>query len=39
MKLTLNGIKDRQDWEQAGIGLPSYDAGALAASISKTDTL
>ena len=30
MKLTLNGIKDRQDWEQAGIGLPSYDAGALA---------
>lgn len=31
MKLTLNGIKDRQDWEQAGIGLPSYDAGALAA--------
>ncbi len=31
MKLTLNGIKDRQDWEQAGIGLPSYDAAALAA--------
>lgn len=30
MKLTLNGIKDRQDWEHAGIGLPSYDAGALA---------
>ena len=30
MKLTLEGLKDRQDWEKAGIELPSYDAAALA---------
>lgn len=30
MKLTLEGLKNRQDWEQAGIGLPSYDAAAVA---------
>lgn len=30
MKLTLNGIKDRTSWEEAGITLPSYDVEAAA---------
>ena len=30
MKLTLEGLKDRQSWEKAGITLPSYDAAAVA---------
>lgn len=30
MKLTWEGLKNRQDWEQAGITLPSYDAEAVA---------
>ena len=30
MNLTLEGLKDRQDWEKAGIELPPYDAAALA---------
>ena len=25
MKLTLEGLKNKQDWEAAGIKLPSYD--------------
>ena len=31
MKLTREGIRDRQSFEQAGIRLPSYDVDALAA--------
>lgn len=30
MKLTWEGLKNRQDWEKAGITLPSYDAEAVA---------
>lgn len=30
MKLTLEGLKDRQSWEKVGITLPSYDAAAVA---------
>ena len=30
MKLTLEGIKDKQVWNRAGIGLPSYDLETLA---------
>ena len=30
MKLTLEGLKDKQAWEGAGIVLPSYDAAAVA---------
>ena len=30
MKLTLEGIKDRKVWEEAGISLPSYDVEAVA---------
>lgn len=30
MKLTLEGLKDRQSWEKAGITLPSYHAAAVA---------
>ena len=25
MKLTLNGIREREGWEKAGIALPGYD--------------
>ncbi len=25
MKLTMEGIKDREAWEKAGIALPGYD--------------
>ncbi len=31
MKLTLEGLKNRQVWEAAGIGLPSYDVEKVAA--------
>ena len=30
MKLTLDGIKDRQAWENAGIKLPGYDVEAVS---------
>ncbi len=35
MKLTLEGLKDRQGWEAAGIALPSYDAAAVAEKTRK----
>ena len=31
MKLTLQGIKEREGWEKAGIVLPSYDVDAVVA--------
>ena len=31
MKLTYEGIKDKNSWEKAGITLPSYDPAAIAA--------
>lgn len=30
MKLILDGIKDRQAWEKAGIKLPGYDVEAVS---------
>lgn len=35
MKLTWEGLKNRQEWEQAGIVLPSYDAEAVAEKTKK----
>ena len=35
MKLTLDGIKDRQAWEKAGITLPSYDVERAIANAEK----
>ncbi|MDO5350678.1 MAG: mannitol dehydrogenase family protein [Lachnospiraceae bacterium] len=32
MKLTIEGLKNRQVWEAAGIGLPSYDVEKVAAA-------
>ena len=29
MKLSLNGIRDKEAWQRAGIELPSYDVPAL----------
>ena len=30
MKLTMDGIKDRNAWEKAGIQLPGYDVEAFS---------
>lgn len=35
MDLTLEGLKDRQGWEKAGIILPSYDVAAVAEKTRK----
>ena len=35
MKLTLDGIKDRQAWEKAGIKLPGYDVEAVSKKAKK----
>lgn len=35
MKLTLEGIKKRQDWEAANITLPSYDVEKVAENTKK----
>ncbi|MCI8814541.1 MAG: mannitol dehydrogenase family protein [Lachnospiraceae bacterium] len=35
MKLTLEGLKNRQDWEKAGIELPSYDVEAVVEKTRK----
>lgn len=35
MKLTYEGIKERQDWEAAGIELPGYDSVLLAERTRK----
>lgn len=32
MKLTLEGLKDKKAWEEAGIALPSYDCEKVAAA-------
>lgn len=36
MKLTLEGIQDKRAWEEAGIGLPSYDAEKVAEITKKS---
>lgn len=35
MKLTLEGLKNKQDWEAAGITLPSYDIEKVAENTKK----
>ena len=35
MKLTLEGLKNKQDWEAAGIKLPSYDIEKVAENTKK----
>jgi len=35
MKLTLEGLKDREAWQAAGIKLPSYDIGKVAENTKK----
>ena len=35
MKLTLEGLKNKQDWEAAGIALPSYDIKKVAENTKK----
>ena len=35
MKLTLEGIKNREAWEKAGIRLPGYDVEAVSAKAVK----
>lgn len=32
MKLSIEGIKDKKEWEKAGIKLPSYDVGKVATA-------
>ena len=36
MKLTLEGIKDKAQWEAAGIALPSYDIEKVAENTKKS---
>ena len=38
MKLTLEGLKNRQDWEAAGIALPSYDIEKVVENTKKSPT-
>ena len=35
MKLTIEGLKDKKAWEEAGIELPSYDVAAVAEKTKK----
>ena len=35
MKLSIEGIKDKTEWEKAGIKLPSYDVGKGCQSIQR----
>ena len=35
MKLTLNGIKEHEAWENAGIQLPGYDVEKISAKAKK----
>lgn len=35
MKLTMDGIKDRNAWEKAGIQLPGYDVEAVSEKAKK----
>ena len=35
MKLTLDGIKNKKEWEEAGIALPSYDIEKLVENTKK----
>ena len=38
MKLTLEGLKNTQEWEAAGIALPSYDVEKVAENTRKAPT-
>ena len=36
MKLTLQGLQEKEQWKNAGIGLPSYDIEKVAEETKKT---
>ena len=36
MKLTLNGLKEKEQWEKAGVALPAYDIAAVAEETKKS---
>ena len=36
MKLSIEGIKNKEAWEQAGINLPSYDVEKVAADTKES---
>ncbi len=38
MKLTLNGIEDREGWMRAGVALPDYDVQAVRESARRNPT-
>lgn len=38
MKLTLDGIRDKKAWEEAGISLPSYNVEQIAENTRKSPT-
>ena len=35
MKLSIQGIKDKEAWEKAGIKLPSYDVEKVATTTDR----
>ena len=35
MKLTLQGLQEKEQWKNAGIGLPSYDIEKVAEETKK----
>ena len=35
MKLSINGIKEREAWKKAGITLPGYDVEAVSEKAKK----
>ena len=35
MKLTLQGLQEKEQWKNAGIGLPSYDIETVAEETKK----
>ena len=39
MKLTLNGIKEHEAWENAGIQLPGYDVEKISAKAKEASAI
>ena len=39
MKLTLNGIKEHEAWENAGIQLPGYDVEKISAKAKEAPVM
>ena len=36
MRLTLNGLKDKEAWKQAGVQLPQYDIASVKENTKKS---